>query len=207
MPFVVALDACVSPSDSMLRWSAFSALAYGARGLFWQGAGVCAPRGSPRFGLLASINKRIAGWGNTFVASATASSFPGGGYNVTRLWSTGFALAHATLPGSGGPADLVQSADDNVLVAQLGSMGREPATPLLFIVDQRVHAQPGGAPPRTLRVTLRDDVHFTSPIEGDCAASRCQCGLGLLGNTVTLELPGGSGQLVALSMRADARAK
>lgn len=201
MPFVAALDACVSDSDSMLRWTAFSALAYGARGIFWQGAGRCAPLGSPRAGLLASINKRIVQWGNTFVASWGSTDFPGGGYNVTNMWSTGFVVPHAVPPGSGGANDLVQAADPDLLIVELGSQGRDgtrDGTPLVFIVDQRVSAQPGGAPVRTVRVQLRDDVQLTQPLEGDCAATRCQCGMSLLGNTVTLRLPGGSGQLVAL---------
>ncbi len=203
MPFVAALDACVSESDSLLRWSAFSALAYGARGIFWHGAGRCAPLGSPRAGLLASINKRIVQWGNTFVASWAPGDFPGGGYNVTNMWSTGFAVPHAVLPGSGGAHDLVQAADPDVLVVEMGSQGRQgttSGTPLIYIVDQRVSPQPGGAPARTVRIRLRDDVLQTQPLEGDCAATRCQCGMSLLGNTVTLRLPGGSGQLVALYM-------
>ena len=48
--------------------------------------------GSRRFGLLASINRRIAAWGNTFVADTPLSEGHEGGYNVTRLWSTGFPL-------------------------------------------------------------------------------------------------------------------
>jgi len=198
MGFVAAVDACASESDSMLRWAAFSALAYGARGLFWRGAAACAPVGSSRFGLLASINKRIAAWGNTFVADTPLSDNHDGGYNVTKLWSTGFALPHAARP-SAGATDLVQTADEDVLVAELGSLGRF-ATPLIYVVNQRVALQPGVAGLRTIQVQLRGDVTAAQPIEGDCAASRCQCGLSLLGPTLSLSLPGGAGQLVALAM-------
>ena len=52
---------------------------------------------------------------------------------------------------------------------------------------------------RTVRVTLRDDVTATQPVEGDCGAFACQCGLSMLGRTIVLQLPGGSGQLVAVS--------
>eukprot|EP01052_Picozoa_sp_SAG31_P058367 SAG31_NODE_17800_length_657_cov_1.152330_1_plen_150_part_10 len=38
MVFVASLDACAYESDSLLRWQAFSALAFGARGIFWRGA-------------------------------------------------------------------------------------------------------------------------------------------------------------------------
>ena len=205
LPFVAALDACASDSDSMLRWSAFSALAYGARGLYWQGAGKCAPHGSAKFGLIASINKRIAAWGNTFVANlANPGRHPGGGYNVTRMWSSGFTLPHAVRPGSGGPTDLVQAADADVLIVKLqtpdGREERNEATPLLYVVDQRVSHTPGAAQPRTVRVTLREDVKATQPVEGDCAASRCLCAMSLIGNVLTIKLPGGSGQLVALAI-------
>ena len=106
------------------------------------------------------------------------------------------AATSSSAPG-GGAADLVQAMDPDVLVAELGSLGR-PATRLLYIVDKRVAPAPGAAGVRTLRVTLRDDVMATQPVEGDCAASRCQCGLSLVGHTLALRLPGGSGQLVAV---------
>ena len=117
---------------------------------------------------------------------------------MTRLWSTDFALPHAARP-SARATDLVQAADEDVLVAELGSLGRF-ATPLIYVVNQRVALQPGAAGLRTIQVQLRADVTATQPIEGDCAASRCQCGLSLLGPTLSLSLPGGAGQLVALAM-------
>ena len=54
-----------------------------------------------------------------------------------------------------------------------------------------------------LTVQLRKDVQAMQPLEGDCAASRCQCGMSLLGSTLKLRLPGGSGQLVALVLASD----
>ena len=201
MPFAASLDACATESDSLLRFSAFAALAYGARGLFWRGAGSCAPVGSAKFALLASINTRIAQWGNTFVASTHRSDFPGGGYNITELYSTGYALPGTVPPGRAGERDLVQSADPDVLIARLGDQGRPTGTgPLLYVVDKRVSAVPGSAGVRTVRVTLHEAVTATQPVEGDCVAAHCQCGLGLLGNVLTVKLPGGSGQLVALAM-------
>ena len=90
-PFVASVDACASESDSMLRWSAFSALAYGAR-LFWRGAGRCAPLGSPNSACwLRSIGaSRSGATRSSRVRAAKVTS--GRGYNVTKLWSTGFAL-------------------------------------------------------------------------------------------------------------------
>lgn len=196
MPFVAAVDACVADSDSMLRFSAFAALAYGARGIFWRNAATCAPVGSRRFSLLSSINNRLAQWGNTFVDSWVPTNYPGGGYNVSRLWATGYELPGTHPPGVTAD-DLVQAADDDVLVAEMSSKGRA-ATRLLYVVDKRVSPNAGAAPLRTLRLTLRTDVQATQPIEGDCPASRCQCGLSNLGHVVEIRLPGGSGQLIAL---------
>ena len=197
--FVAMIDVCSSPSDSLLRFAAFSSLAYGARGLFWQGAGRCAAVGTPKFGLLSSINNRIAGWGNTFVSSIYKGT-PAIGYNITRLWGTGYALPNETRPGSAGLSDLVQWADEDLLIAQLGSMG-QPATPLLFVLDKRVDHSPGVAAVRQVKVGLSSQVTAVQPLEGDCAAAKCQCGMSTLGSDVVLRLPGGSGQLVALAMR------
>jgi hypothetical protein len=97
------------------------------------------------------------------------------------------------------PYPIAKAADEDVLVAELGSLGRF-ATPLIYVVNQRVALQPGAAGLRHIRVRLRGDVTATQPVEGDCAASRCQCGLSLLGPTLSLSLPGGAGQLVALAM-------
>ena len=57
----------------------------------------------------------------------------------------------------------------------------------------------GGAPIRTIRVRLRGAA-ANQPLEGDCTAGACQCGAGIVGRDIVLDLPGGSGQLVALSM-------
>ena len=122
-------------------------------------------------------------------------------YNITHLWGTGYKLPSEAKPGSQGPSDLVQWADTDLLIARLGSMG-QPATPLLFIVDKRVDHAPGVAKVRRVRVGLSRRVTAVQPLEGDCAAGKCQCGMSTLGNEVNILLPGGSGQLVALAMRA-----
>ena len=203
MVFAASLDACSYQSDSLLRFQAFASLAFGARGIFWRGARQCAGLSSPKFNLLASINSRIASWGDVFVPSAKGGA--GGnpdGYNITRLWTGGGWALPTTVavspPGSvrGG---LVESMDDDVLVAELGAMGRY-ATPLIYVVNKAVSSTIGGAPVREIRVRLHDVV-ASSPLEGACAAGTCQCGAGIIGRDVVLRLPGGSGQLVALVMQ------
>ena len=198
MVFVASLDACSYDSDSLLRWQAFGALAFGARGIFWRGARECAGLGTDKFGLLKSINSRIKGWGDVFVASA--SPYPGpSGYNITKV-TTGDGWPMP--PGSGvtnpTATSLVESMDDNVLVAELGSKG-DYATPLIYVVNRDVSLRRGGAPVREIRVRLRG-VAANQPLEGDCTAGACQCGAGIVGRDIVLQLPGGSGQLVALVM-------
>ena len=198
MVFVASLDACSYESDSLLRFQAFGALAFGARGIWWRGARECAGLGTAKFGLLKSINSRIKGWGDVFVPSA--SPYPGpSGYNVTRLWTgDGWPLP----PGSGvskpTATSLVESMDADLLVAELGSQGHY-ATPLIYVVNRAVSLERGGAPVRHIRVRLRG-VAASQPLEGDCTAGACQCGAGIVGRDIVLDLPGGSGQLVALSM-------
>ena len=70
----------------------------------------------------------------------------------------------------------------------------------VLVVNKQVDHRPGGAPLREIRVRLHHTVAATQPLEGDCAASRCQCGMSNLGSTIAVKLPGGSGQLVALAM-------
>lgn len=200
MVFIASLDACSYESDSLLRWQAFSAIAFGARGIFWRGAGECAGLGTAKFSLLKSINSRIKGWGDTFVASASAGA--GGtpsGFNITRITTQdGWALPADSGVEKPSATGLVDSMDADVLVAELGAMGRY-ATPLIYVVNRAVSLEKGGAPVRTIRVRLRG-VAANQPLEGDCTAGACQCGAGIVGRDIVLELPGGSGQLVALSM-------
>ena len=195
---VASLDACSYDSDSLLRFQAFSALAFGARGIFWRGARECAGLGTDKFGLLKSINSRIKGWGDTFVASA--SPFPGpSGYNITNIWTQdGWALPAGSGVMQPTAMSIVESMDADVLVAELGSQGRY-ATPLLYVVNRAVSLKRGGAPVRQIHVRLRG-VAANQPLEGDCTAGACQCGAGIVGRDIVLQLPGGSGQLVALSM-------
>ena len=95
------------------------------------------------------------------------------GRNITKIWAgQGWALPVTTSawvvhPGATG---LVEAMDDDVLVAELGSMGHF-AVPLIYVVNKAVSLERGGAPVRT---TLRG-VAGTQPLEGDCAAGACQC--------------------------------
>ena len=98
-------------------------------------------------------------------------------------------------------------------MAELGSMGHD-ATPLIYVLSKQVSMDVGGAPVRTIRVTLRGTapgataanpgppgVGATQPLEGDCKAGSCTCGAGQLGREVVIRLPGGSGQLIALNFQ------
>ena len=61
----VELSACssfTSGSDSLLRFSAYSALLLGAQALWWSDLTACAPLGSERFDTVRGINRRVAQW-------------------------------------------------------------------------------------------------------------------------------------------------
>ena len=60
-----SVDACCSESDSVLRFTAYSALVFGTQALWWENMATCAPIGSAKFALIGAINSRIAQWGNT----------------------------------------------------------------------------------------------------------------------------------------------
>ncbi|KAL1524011.1 hypothetical protein AB1Y20_018926 [Prymnesium parvum] len=198
MVFVAALDACGFDSDSLLRWQAFAALAFGARGVYWRGARACAGVGTAKFALLRSINARIKAWGDVFVSSADPAPGPHG-YNISRITTgAGWPMPEGAGVTRPSEASLVEAMDANVLVAELGAQGRD-ATPLIYVVNREVSLERGGAPVREVRVWLRG-VAGSQPLEGDCRAGQCQCGMGVVGRELRLKLPGGSGQLVALSM-------
>ena len=55
----VALSPCDTDSDSMLRFTAYMSVVYGAQALWWEGVGACAPIGSAKFELIAAIKADI----------------------------------------------------------------------------------------------------------------------------------------------------
>ena len=128
MVFTASLDVCSYHNDSSIRFQAFAALAFGARGIFWRGARQCAGLSTPKFNLVASVNSRIAGWGDVFISStAGGSGGQGDGYNITRLWSSGWALpigANAVAPGSikGGLVETMDLMTMNCAGSRVGCM-------------------------------------------------------------------------------------
>jgi hypothetical protein len=200
VPFVAVIDVCACSSESMLRWAAFSALAFGARGLSWQHATGCNQLHHGRFDEVTdSVNAQIGAWAST-LAPDTVSG-PGGLHATGGIWSSGFVIPYALSPGSGGKSDFVQYATPNALIVQLSSVGA-PASSFVYIVDQRIHAEPGAASVREVHVRLHDDVISWRLIGGDCATPHCKESPG---NILTVNLAAGSGQLVAATTNSRAR--
>jgi hypothetical protein len=80
---------------------------------------------------------------------------------------------------------------------------RRYALRVLFIVDLRVSLEAGAAPQRTVHLQLRDDVTATQPLEASPALGFAVCDKIMLGYRAELSMPGGSGQLMAYTTRAD----
>lgn len=203
MTAAVALSACDTDSDSILRFAAYSSLVVGAQALWWDGMDRCAPVGSPKFALIGAINSRIALWGNVFVHG------PGGdGVAPLRVFSTStVTVPNASAPG-GSIDDLVQGMPPELILFELSGPGvavpgGKKVTRLLYVVSTELSSEAGGAAPRQVTLELRADVRGTQPIEGNCFQGHCLCNLMRVGNVLPLTLSGGSAQLVGYFLVAD----
>ena len=58
----VQLSPCLTDSDSLLRFSAYSSVLLGAQALWWKDMTTCAPAGSAKFEIVSGINVRVAQW-------------------------------------------------------------------------------------------------------------------------------------------------
>ena len=111
------------------------------------------------------------------------------------------------MPGAVAPGqradDIVQRMDADLLAFSLRNVSDSAVGgawgPLLFVVSTAVsHGAPtGGAGDavREVELTLRDDVLFSTPLEGGTAVASCM--LRRLRNMLPLGLAGGSAQLVS----------
>ena len=177
-------------SDSLVRWMAYSAIAYGAKALNWYcwGGGIYyynsdprkAGRPSPIYHTVREVNADATAWGDELL---------GGGYGFVGALHTGATNAH---DGGGVPSSraVVTAMDDSLLVgvftqdsageASTAPLGRNGARPnrvaaampqvakaeapdvYLFVVDKRVSGEVGMVPPRNVTLTLHPSVGSVS---------------------------------------------
>eukprot|EP01052_Picozoa_sp_SAG31_P003854 SAG31_NODE_152_length_22216_cov_16.550029_15_plen_1048_part_00 len=203
----IAVDVCVTDSDSLLRWSAFSSLTTAflppadrynetlAGALWWDGLGSCARIGTPKFELLASINLRLtqAVWMDAFSKVGVPTH--------TRIWSTSSLDVHGSVaPGSQGPGGLLLAMSPELIVYEFAaSTDVNTSSGIFYVLSSQLSLVAGGAPVRRVSLKLRASVVSTEPIEGGCFQGFSKCGLHRVGNVLPLTLPGGSGQLASFA--------
>lgn len=181
-------NVCGVDSDSLIRFQVYASLAFGAQGVWYftyrdglqKGAGYATEaqvRESllPGWPVAAEANKRVQAWGPRLL-----------GRRCTGAFATGSAF-----PRSAAPADgrLVEAMSEDLLV---GVGVKDGGAPQVMVVDRRVDKSPGAVPEREVEVRFSPRVTGYEVIEGTERRA-------VEGNTIRLRLPGGGGQLLALS--------
>jgi hypothetical protein len=173
------------------------------------------------FDAVASINRRIAHWGDLLLSCGPneemgwpKSCQKTDPYFVTERLSSGWPMG---LPSRSPKGGLVVSIDtEDVLVAVLeknhykktsfgvvspragAKTGVE--TLLLYVVDKRVADTIGTVPNRVVRISLNASVLATAPLERSAENGFRECNKMVTGAVVELILPGGAGQLLAVTI-------
>ncbi len=185
-------------SDSTLRFPIYSALAYGAQGIWyftyrnaltsypeqrwgaWSYAEAKAQL-KPLYAVAKEANGRVRAWGPELL-----------GRRSTARVSTGWEIADALPPG---PGDLVTAMSEDLLV---GILVKPTEPPLALIVNKRVSKGFGDVPARKVTVTFAPEVGRVQVMDADGESSYA-------GRTVEVVLQGGEGVAVRLNPAPGAR--
>jgi hypothetical protein len=192
-------------SDSLLRFPAYAALAYGAEGIwyFCYNGGSLEKEGAyrteeeaeqaltPLYPVAQKINRRIAAWGPR-VLGRTSTGLFGTAFGAKRAdWpfkeDAGAARSVEALavPAKG---KLIEAMSDGLLV---GILTRPAAAPLAMVVDCRASKTSGSLPPREVMLRFAPAVSRVNVLEGRRARA-------IRGNEVKLILEAGGGQMLEL---------
>ena len=206
MTMAVAVNPCGTDSDSMLRFTVYMSVVYGAQALWWEGVGACAPIGSAKFELVAAINNRVAMWADPLFLKSSNR------YTVLDAWSTssvalppllsGGVAVLFTPPGSHriGELPLVVSMSPDMIALRMNST-KSGDPPYLLFISTVLSPTPGGAGVRDVEIQLSPELGFTQPIESDPSQGIAStCGMHRLGSKLPLKLAGGGAQLVAFEI-------
>jgi hypothetical protein len=194
----------VRVSDSLLRFPAYVALAYGAEGIWYfcysggsleqvgphQTAAEARAALTPLYPVAKRVNHRIAAWGPRVMGRTCAGLF-GTAFGAQAQWP--FPEDLETQPSAealAGPGEgkLVASMDEDLIVGILTKAG-EP--PLAMVVNCGVTKDPVDLPPRTVRL------RFASAVETIGVIGRSETE-SVDGPEVELTLEAGGGQLLEL---------
>lgn len=186
------------PSDSLVRFPAYAAVAYGAEGIFyfcysggniervgpWETAQDARSALTYLYPVVQRINRRIAQWGPLLLDAKS-----------TGLFGTAFSAktpaANASFPEGlqkPGPGRLVDAMSGDLLAGVLTRKGRDP---LLMVVDCRTSKRFGDLPEREVLLRFHPAVSSVRVVGGRKARS-------LDGGLVSLRLEAGGGQLLEL---------
>jgi hypothetical protein len=178
-------NVCGVDSDSLVRFQVYASLAYGAQGIWYftyrdglqNGSGYQTVEQvkqnlAPTWKVAAEANRRVAAWGPHLL-----------GRTAVEIFNTGWETSNTSRPGKG---TLVETMSDDLLVGILAKPGEQP---LAMVVDKRTDKLPGAIPEREV------ELRFAGAVSGIELLGSNRT---VTGSTVTLRLPGGGGQLLAL---------
>ena len=192
------------PTDSLTRFPAYAALAYGAQGIMYftynggalQNPGPHADEAavrqalSPLYPVVKTQNRRIAAWGPDLIGSDSIGLFG-------TAWPADTGSAESLTPPA--PGKLVETMDEKLMAGVLVKQGKKP---MLMVVDTRTSKAFGDLAPR--RVTLKLNAAVKA-IDVLSVVAGIQQPRRVKGSVLTLTLAAGEGQLVVLHGRALAR--
>lgn len=189
------------PSDSLVRFPAYAALAYGAQGIwyFTYNGGSLQHVGpheteddarkalTPLYAVVKKQNLRIAAWGPRLLGTDSVGLFGSHAQNAAGpSQETRPDVEGLTAPRAG---KLVEKLDEKLIV---GILVKKGAAPMAMVVDCRCSKKFGDIEPRTVEVTFSDKVNLIRALatpKGDTVTK---------GRTVKLTLEAGGGQLLEL---------
>lgn len=192
-------------SDSLLRFPAYAAVAYGAEGLWYfcyNGGSLQKPGNyrteeevraalTPLYPVAKEINHRLLAWGRRVLGRTSPGLF-GTAFGAKESgWPFPADLVANRSPealASPAPGKLIEAMSDDLLVGLLV----KPGEPLLaMVVDCRTSKEWEGIPPREVMVRLAPAVTGVNVLEGAQKQPAA-------GSEVTLTLQAGGGQLLEL---------
>ena len=228
LSMAVSLDACGTNAESLLRFSAYTSILLGAQMVYWDGMGPCAPVGSPKFELIGELNRRISTWAQALFQPVGPGIAPQ--YRCIQAFTTssitfpsnlcsfdGEGGVEAVKPGSGGPSDLIQAMDDELLAIVLHNSTQTNLPKRMLLVLSTDLSTKKSTPIRDLELVLHREVGHVVPIEPDKLqgyGERKQpdthgwyggdtCPMGWLGPRAPLKLAAGSAQVMKVEFVAE----
>lgn len=184
------------PSDSLMRFPAYAAVAYGAEGIFYfcysggniskvgpwdtdQSAHGALTRQYP---IVKVINRRIGSWGPLLIGRTSAGLF---GTGFSGIASDVASSAGLAAPGQG---KLVEDMNGQLMVGILTKKGEHP---MAMVVNSRTSKGFGDLPNREVILRFSRSVARVKVLDGSNSKT-------VDGNEITLTLEPGGGQLLEL---------